>query len=37
MNFSLHLQTISTFVRQNKAKSQEKNKKPTHTHIQELY
>lgn len=31
MNFSLHLQTISTFVRQNKAKSQEKNHPYTYT------
>lgn len=35
MNFSLHLQTTFTFVRQNKAKSQGKN--TTHTRIQELY
>lgn len=34
MNFSLHLQTIFTFIRQNKANSQ---KKTTHTHIQELH
>lgn len=35
MNFSLHLQTIFTFIRQNKATSE--GKKTTHTHIQELY
>lgn len=34
MNFSLHLQTIFTFIRQNKASSEGKK---THTHIQELH
>lgn len=34
MNFSLHLQTIFTFVRQNKANSQEKKTHPyTYTRI----
>lgn len=30
MNFSLHLQTIFTFIRQNKATSEEKKQQPIH-------